>query len=130
MELYHYGVDNQKWGVRRYQNPDGTYTPLGLLRKREKYSVRRRDISSSTDDELREATRRAKLEADYYDAAVRANRDPVSDFWSDIAKKSISSIITTSAKNAGVAGIRSILAYDRAFNNLNEALYGNKDKNK
>lgn len=27
--LMHYGVKGQKWGVRRYQNPDGSYTELG-----------------------------------------------------------------------------------------------------
>ena len=25
-ELYHYGVKGQKWGVRRFQNEDGTLT--------------------------------------------------------------------------------------------------------
>lgn len=27
--LMHYGVNGQKWGVRRYQNPDGSLTPEG-----------------------------------------------------------------------------------------------------
>ena len=32
-ELYHHGVKGQKWGVRRFQNKDGTLTNLGKSRK-------------------------------------------------------------------------------------------------
>lgn len=31
-ELYHYGIRGQKWGVRRYQNSDGSLTPAGKKR--------------------------------------------------------------------------------------------------
>lgn len=31
-ELYHHGIKGQKWGTRRYQNPDGTLTPAGEKR--------------------------------------------------------------------------------------------------
>ena len=31
-ELYHYGIKGQKWGVRRYQNKDGTLTSAGKKR--------------------------------------------------------------------------------------------------
>lgn len=31
-ELRHYGVKGMKWGVRRYQNKDGSLTPAGKKR--------------------------------------------------------------------------------------------------
>ena len=31
-ELYHHGIKGQKWGVRRFQNPDGTLTAAGKRR--------------------------------------------------------------------------------------------------
>lgn len=35
--LEHYGIKGQKWGQRRYQNPDGSYTELGKERRRVGY---------------------------------------------------------------------------------------------
>lgn len=34
-QLYHHGIKGQKWGVRRYQNKDGTLTPAGKKRRSE-----------------------------------------------------------------------------------------------
>lgn len=52
-ELYHHGVKGQRWGIRRYQNPDGTLTEAGKRRyansdgsfNREKYQRDRDKLS-------------------------------------------------------------------------------------
>lgn len=31
-ELYHHGIKGQRWGVRRYQNEDGSLTEAGRIR--------------------------------------------------------------------------------------------------
>ena len=45
-ELYHYGVKGMKWGIRRYQNADGSLTAAGEKRqkKRDIKQLRRENI--------------------------------------------------------------------------------------
>lgn len=35
-ELYHHGIKGQRWGIRRYQNRDGSRTTLGKARRQSK----------------------------------------------------------------------------------------------
>ena len=46
-EFYHYGIKGQKWGMRRFQNNDGTLTPNGKKR----YSGNRGDVEKQIDPE-------------------------------------------------------------------------------
>ena len=79
-ELYHWGIRDQKWGVRRYQNPDGTYTEEGKIRKRaarggysEDYELSRRDPNTLTNEELKRASDRRKTEAEYTDNRIKSS---------------------------------------------------------
>lgn len=47
-ELAHFGIQGMKWGIRRFQNKDGTRTPAGLKRERDGESSNPRGSSGST----------------------------------------------------------------------------------
>lgn len=46
-ELSHHGVIGQKWGVRRYQNKDGSLTPQGLARVKKEFSESHKTVETS-----------------------------------------------------------------------------------
>ena len=50
MELRHHGIKGQKWGVRRYQNKDGTLTNAGKQRYKEAKDSDKRLISQDHGD--------------------------------------------------------------------------------
>lgn len=103
--LAHYGIKDMKWGVRRYQNPDGSLTPLGRQRygnggdgndgsessghgggkaassaSDEKPKVK--SASEMTDNELRDRINRMNMEKQYKQLVAEMNPEKKS-----IAKK-------------------------------------------
>lgn len=70
-ELYHFGIIGQKWGIRRYQNPDGSLTAAGKIRYSKSEDavradlIRSKDISEMSNAELRTLTERIRLENEY-----------------------------------------------------------------
>ena len=82
-ELYHHGIKGQKWGVRRFQNPDGTLTSAGRRRlykaskgtyhAPEGYDALRKSLSqdqrarlSSANRKMQKAEKEAEKKADQF----------------------------------------------------------------
>lgn len=71
-ELYHHGILGMKWGVRRYQNADGSLTAAGKKRygkmsndAREAYNIKKKKVSEMSNEELRKLNNRKQLEDNY-----------------------------------------------------------------
>lgn len=68
--LAHFGIPGMKWGLRRYQNPDGTLTEEGKKRygrddSPESETWKRSDAEHLSDEELRRRNTRLQAEQQY-----------------------------------------------------------------
>ena len=61
-ELYHHGIKGQKWGVRRYQYADGTYTPAGKKHIKNNNLTPIKRISFTLSMKVSELANRAKTQ--------------------------------------------------------------------
>lgn len=57
-ELYHYGIIGMKWGIKRYQNPDGSLTPAGRRRLEKKDAKWAKKKSSKITDQAKKLSQR------------------------------------------------------------------------
>lgn len=99
--LTHWGIKGQKWGVRRYQNADGSLTPAGKKRyggeeihEDYKKAHGKARVEVMSDAELRERNKRLEAEANYARLTKKTSR----------GKKAVDGFIKTATTATAVVG--------------------------
>lgn len=129
-ELYHWGIKGMRWGVRRYQNNDGTLTSEGKKRKRSKKEkidekakqenwsddakvaaeIKTKSVKQMSNAELRKLNERIQLEKQYSQLTKKETskgKKVVTEILGGAAKDTAKSYVTKYMKK----GIDSGIAY-------------------
>lgn len=124
-ELYHWGIKGMKWGVRRYQNADGSLTPAGKKRYAEDDAhedhgkTSPKSVKSMSDKDLREAINRIRMEREYSQLTTRevsAGRKIITGILVESGKEIAKSYVTKYAKKGIELGVKEIMKKVKSSN--------------
>lgn len=89
--IVHAGIKGMKWGVRRYQNKDGTLTPEGKARYGDKIhddyakAHYKKSLKEMSNDELKSRNNRLQMERQYKDLTKKTS----------VGKKAVNAFVGT-----------------------------------
>lgn len=116
-ELFHWGVKGMKWGVRRYQNKNGSLTPAGKKRQKEltadekERAARKADLKNRrtmSDADLKKKIERLKMEKEFKNLTnedINSGKSFVNEVMSSAGKK----VLTIAAAGAMAYGVRAAM---------------------
>lgn len=139
-ELYHWGIKGMKWGVRRYQNSDGSLTAAGRKRYTDKdgnlnaagkkkfgnsvktkteseaETPKRKSVKDMTDDELNKAVIRARQEDEYNRLRPEPKPEVKNATAKAFAKRLVNEVAVPALINSGKNALQKAL--DKQANDL------------
>lgn len=92
--LQHFGIPGMKWGIRRYQNEDGTLTEEGKQRysdsvESESKNWKKSDAKNLSDEELNRRNSRLQREKQYKDLTTSETERERKQIKKDLFKKAL-----------------------------------------